>query len=107
MSTSQVILSLFLTIANRRFVCPSLGRVPVGVARRARLGAAKQPYIRRNIPSFEILSEEALTIIEHNAKSVLNEIGITFRRDPITLELWRNAVAEMHREWVRTPLGLC
>ncbi len=74
---------------------------------RARHGTAKLPYIRRNIPSFEILSEEALTIIEQNAEVILEEIGIEFRRDPTTLDLWRNAGAEVHGERVRIPRGLC
>ena len=39
-------------------------------------------FIERNIPNFEILNEEALEIIEANAETVLEEIGVDFRRQP-------------------------
>ena len=39
--------------------------------------AAAAPFIERNIPFFEILSEEGLELIEHNADRLLAEIGNT------------------------------
>jgi trimethylamine--corrinoid protein Co-methyltransferase len=39
-------------------------------------------YIERKIPYFNILSTEALELIEHNADTVLEEIGIDFKDDP-------------------------
>ncbi len=49
---------------------------------RARTQAAKYPYIRRKLPVVELLSAEAVEIIEVNAETILEEIGIEFRRDP-------------------------
>ena len=66
-------------------------------ARRAqRAGAGSGPqltYIRRQIPLYEVLTEEGLTLIENNAETILQEIGIDFRDDPEALDLWRNAGA--------------
>ena len=63
-------------------------------------------YIERNIPNFEVLTEEALQIIEHNADTVLEEIGVNFPDNPDALALWRNAGADVQGERVRIPRGL-
>ena len=43
------------------------------------------PAIVRRIPLMEILNEEGLQIIENNAETILQEIGIEFRDDPEAL----------------------
>ena len=40
-----------------------------------------RPYILRNIPTYDILSEENLVRIEQTADRILAEIGIEFRDD--------------------------
>ena len=80
-----------------------------GAARRAertavRVEAAK--YIERNIPTMDILSTEALEIIEYNAETVLEEVGVAFVDNPGALELWRKAGADVQEERVRIPRGL-
>ena len=85
------------------------GRGGGGAARRAertavRIDTAK--YIERNIPNFEVLNEEALEIIEHNAETVLEEIGVNFVDNPAALERWRDAGADIDGERVRIPRGL-
>ena len=50
-----------------------------GGARRAERTAVSfetARFIERNIPNFEILNEEALAIIEWNAETILEEIGV-------------------------------
>lgn len=74
---------------------------------RAQKGLAKLAFIRRSIPEVQLLHDEAVEIIEHNAETILEEIGIEFRRDPPSLELWRNAGADVSGERVRFPRGLC
>ncbi len=64
------------------------------------------PYIRRNIPTYDILSEENLLRIEAVADRILAEIGIEFRDDPAALELWRRAGAEIEGLRVRFPKGM-
>ena len=68
--------------------------------------AAKYPYIRRKLPVVELLSSEAVEIIEANAETILAEIGIEFRRDPESLRLWREAGADVVGERVRIPRGM-
>jgi trimethylamine--corrinoid protein Co-methyltransferase len=74
---------------------------------RSRLVSEKLPYIRRQIPAYELLSEEGLSLIEETADLILEEIGIEFRRDTESLRLWRSAGAEVEGERVRIPRGLC
>ncbi|TGG94013.1 trimethylamine methyltransferase [Natronospirillum operosum] len=77
--------------------------------RRARASAPVDivPYITRQIPVFEVLGEDGLALIEHNADRILEEIGIEFRGDPEALDLWRQAGADVQGERVRMPKGLC
>jgi trimethylamine--corrinoid protein Co-methyltransferase len=63
-------------------------------------------FIQRNIPNFEILNEEALQIIEYNAETVLEEIGVNFVENPAALQRWRDAGADVRGERVHIPRGL-
>jgi len=74
---------------------------------RAAAGTASQAYIKRNIPYFEILNEEGLSLIEYNADTILEEIGIDFRDDAEALQMWKDAGADVQGERVRFPRGLC
>ncbi len=79
-------------------------------ARRAARSASEIvhfPYIRRKINEFEILDEEAMSIIEGNADIVLEEIGIEFRDDVEALSMWKEAGADVQGERVHFPKGLC
>ncbi|WP_037227268.1 trimethylamine methyltransferase family protein [Roseobacter sp. GAI101] len=85
------------------------GRGGGGAARRAERSAVSfetAKYIERNIPNFEILTEEALEIIEYNADTVLEDIGVNFPDNPEALALWRAAGADVSGERVRIPRGL-
>ena len=73
---------------------------------RANAAAAKYPYIRRRLAPVELLSDEAVEIIEHNAETILEEIGIEFRRDPESLRLWHEAGADVRGERVHIPRGM-
>ncbi|MCY4180166.1 MAG: trimethylamine methyltransferase family protein, partial [Litoreibacter sp.] len=80
-----------------------------GAARRAERTAVSietAKYIERNIPNFEVLTDEALEIIEANAETVLEEIGVNFVDNPAALERWREAGADIDGERVRIPKGL-
>ncbi len=80
-----------------------------GAARRAERLAPRfeaAPYIRRRIPNYEILDEEGLELIERNAETVLEEIGVSFVNNPAALELWRGAGADVRGERVHIPRGL-
>ena len=64
------------------------------------------PVIVSKIPLYEVLDEEALVTIEHNAETVLEEIGVNFCDNPVGLERWRKAGAEIDGERLRLPRGL-
>jgi trimethylamine--corrinoid protein Co-methyltransferase len=64
-------------------------------------------YIKRQTNVFEVLNEEGLALIEANADTVLEEIGIEFRDDAEALELWKAAGADVRGERVHFPKGLC
>lgn len=80
-----------------------------GAARRAERTAHKvefAKYIERNIPNFDVLNAEAIEIIEHNADTVLEEIGVSFPEQPHALALWKDAGADVDGDHVRIPRGL-
>jgi len=80
-----------------------------GAARRAErtsVSIETARYIERNVPVYDILSDEALEIIETNAETILEEIGVNFVENPKALERWRNAGASIEGERVRIPRGL-
>jgi len=80
-----------------------------GAARRAERSAVSfetARFIERNIPNFEVLTAEAIEIIEHNAEKVLEEIGVNFVENPAALERWRQAGADVRGERVHIPRGL-
>ena len=80
-----------------------------GAARRAertglRIEAAR--YIERSIPNLDMLHDEAVDIIEANAETVLQEIGVAFPDNPGALKRWAEAGADVSGDRVRLPKGL-
>ena len=65
------------------------------------------PYITRKVPFYEVLNEDGLSLIENNAETILQEIGVEFRGDQEALDLWKDAGADIDGERVRIPKGLC
>ena len=55
----------------------------------------KVAYITRKIPTLDLLDEESLVKIEQAIDTILAEIGIEFREDPETVELFKQAGAEV------------
>jgi trimethylamine--corrinoid protein Co-methyltransferase len=82
------------------------GREAKRAARQTR-AAAVEAFVERRIPYYEALDQEALELIEHNADTVLEEIGIEFKDFPSALALFRDAGADVDGERVRFPRGLC
>jgi trimethylamine--corrinoid protein Co-methyltransferase len=63
------------------------------------------PYISRKVPIYDVLSQEGLEIIEYNADTILEEIGVEFREDEEALTLWKDAGADIKGTRVRMPRG--
>jgi trimethylamine--corrinoid protein Co-methyltransferase len=76
--------------------------------RAARLHAVveREPFLTRTMAPFEVLGEEGLSIIEHNADTILEEVGLEFRGDPEALRVLKDAGADVTGERVRFPRGL-
>ncbi|MCY3995730.1 MAG: trimethylamine methyltransferase family protein [Rhodobacter sp.] len=80
-----------------------------GAARRAERNAVRieaTRFIERNIPNFEILNDEALEVIETNAETVLEEIGVNFVENSAALDRWKDVGADVDGERVHIPRGL-
>ncbi len=76
-------------------------------AARATLNAQHIPYLTRTLKPLEVLDEEGLRLIEENADTILQEVGLEFPGDPETLRLFRDAGADISGERVRFPRGMC
>jgi trimethylamine--corrinoid protein Co-methyltransferase len=79
------------------------GRAVMRAQGTAKLG---RPFIIRNIPTYDVLSEENLVRIEKTSDRILAEIGIEFRDDPVALDHWRRAGAKITGNLVKFEPGL-
>jgi trimethylamine--corrinoid protein Co-methyltransferase len=77
------------------------------IALRAHAHVERQPFLTRTLAPFEVLDEEGLSLLEHNADTLLEEVGIEFRGDPEALRTLRDGGADIDGERVRFPRGLC
>src|SRR3954463_11014412 len=77
------------------------------IAARAHAHIEHEPFLTRTLKPYEVLSEEGLATLEHNADTILQEVGLEFRGDEIALGLLRDAGADVQGERVRFPRGMC
>ena len=86
------------------------GRRSGGRSARAELRAshvvARQPFITRTLKPVELVSEEGLSLLEHNADLILERAGITVRDYPSAIERFRLAGCDVQGDRVRFPEGL-
>jgi trimethylamine--corrinoid protein Co-methyltransferase len=77
-------------------------------AARAHAHLERQPFLTRTLTPFEVMSEEGLALLEHNADTILEEVGLVFRGDPDAIRLLREAGADVAAdgEQVRFPRGM-
>ena len=57
--------------------------------------------------SYDLATDELLSLVEANSETVLEEIGIDFRDDASALRLFKDAGASVDGERVRFPRGMC
>ena len=62
--------------------------------------------VRREIPTYDLVREEGLELVEAHSEELLQEVGVEFRGDPACLALWREAGADVRGERVRFEPGL-
>lgn len=75
-------------------------------AARLHAAAATVPFLTRTMQPFEVLSEEGLALIEHNADTILEQVGIDFRSTDEDRRLMKDAGCDVQGERVRFPRGL-
>ncbi len=68
--------------------------------------APREAYITRKIPPYSVLGDDDLAQLEHNADTILEEIGIDIKDDPEAIALFVAAGATADGERVRFPRGL-
>ena len=76
-------------------------------AARASTSAESIPYITRTLAPFEVLDDDQIAAIEHNADVILERSGIWIRDYPRAIELFVAAGAVADGERVRFPAGMC
>lgn len=64
-------------------------------------------FLTRALRPVEIVADEGLELIEHNADTILAEVGIEIRDYPPAIERFRDAGADVDGTRVRFPRGLC
>ena len=69
--------------------------------------AQREAYLTRLIKPYEMVSEEGLQILEDNADTILEEIGVEIRDYPSAIERFNNAGAIVDGTRVRFPRGMC
>ncbi len=89
---------------------PARGRRSGGRAGRQAVRAAhviaREPFLTRRLRPYELVSDEGLSILEHNADTILEEVGIEVHDHPVALGLFKDAGAEINGTRVRFPRGL-
>ena len=76
------------------------------IAARAHAHVERQPFLTRTLKPFEVLDEEGLSLLEHNADTILQEVGLEFRGDPEALRLLQDAGADVQGVRVRFERGM-
>ena len=76
-------------------------------ATRRSAGAQREAYLVRKIKPYELASEEVLALLEHNADTILEEIGVEIRDYPSAIERFKKAGAHVDGTRVRFPRGMC
>jgi trimethylamine---corrinoid protein Co-methyltransferase len=74
---------------------------------RASHAIAREPFLTSKLTPFEVLSTEGLELIEHNADTILEEIGVEIRDFPEGIKMFVAAGATATGTRVRFPRGLC
>ena len=93
---------------------------PVRASRRGRRGGGRDArralrsggvtdgaaFLTRTMQPFEVVSDEGMELLEHNADTILEQVGVEIRDYPSAIERFRDAGADMTGTRVRFPRGL-
>jgi trimethylamine--corrinoid protein Co-methyltransferase len=65
------------------------------------------PFLTRKLAPVEVVSEEGLELIEHNADTLLEQVGIEIVGYDAAVDIFAGAGAEVDGTRVRFPRGMC
>jgi trimethylamine--corrinoid protein Co-methyltransferase len=86
------------------------GRKGGGRAARAARVAAETPkappYITRKIPPYSVLGDADLAQLEHNADTILQDVGVDIKEDQESIDIFVAAGASADGERVKFPRGM-
>ena len=74
---------------------------------RASADTSAEAFLTRTMKPFELVGEEGLELLEHNADTILERVGIEVRDYPSAIERFRAAGADVDGTRVRFPRGMC
>lgn len=69
--------------------------------------AQREAFLTRSIKPYELVSDEGLELLERNADTILEEIGVEIRDYPSAIERFKKAGAIVDGTRVRFPRGMC
>jgi trimethylamine--corrinoid protein Co-methyltransferase len=69
--------------------------------------AQREAFLTRSIKPYELVSDENLELLEINADTILEEIGVEIRDYPSAIERFKKAGALVDGTRVRFPRGMC
>ena len=64
-------------------------------------------FLTRTMRPFELVSDEGLELLERNADTILEQVGVEIRDYPSAIERFRAAGADIDGTRVRFPRGMC
>jgi len=67
----------------------------------------RDPFLTRALAPVELVSEEGLALLEGNAETILEEVGVEIRDYPSALDRFAAAGAQVDGTRVRFPRGMC
>jgi trimethylamine---corrinoid protein Co-methyltransferase len=76
-------------------------------ALRASHATPHEAFLTRTMKPYELVSEEGLELLEHNADTILEEVGVEIRDYPAAIARFRDAGADVDGTRVRFPRGMC
>ncbi|MCP5027645.1 MAG: trimethylamine methyltransferase family protein, partial [Actinomycetia bacterium] len=76
-------------------------------AARAAATVERSPFLTRELAPVELVSDEGLALLEENADTILEQVGIEIRDHPSALDRFAGAGADIEGTRVRFPRGLC
>ena len=82
------------------------GREGRRAQRAASSASGAAAFLTRSIKPFELVSDEGLELLEHNADTILEDVGVEIRDYPSAIERFRDAGADVDGTRVRFPRGL-